>query len=30
MVVKSFGCMKVAIKVAWGLAHNSQWKSSHQ
>lgn len=26
----SFGCMKVAMKIAWGLAHNSQGKSSHQ
>lgn len=26
----SFGCMKVAMKVVWGLAHNRKRKSNHQ
>ena len=30
MATKFFGCMKVAMKVGWGLAHNIEGKSSHQ
>ena len=30
MATKFFGCMKVAMKVGWGLAHNSEGKSSRQ